>query len=147
MKLSFRITALATMVAGLALLTPAMHAQINAHVSVPFAFDYGSKHFGPGAYTLTMDGPDTLIIHSGTNGATAIVQLAIERTRPATSEVIFKRYGNRYFLQEVVIAGGGQHVTVNESDAERRVDREFAMRGSGPTPVALALLPEGSRGN
>ncbi len=147
MKSNMRIAALATVVATLALLTPAMHAQIDAHVNVPFAFDYGTTHFGPGTYTLSMDGPDVLLVRSGMNGATAIVQTAIERTRPAASQVIFSKYGNRYFLQEFVIAGGGQHVTVNESEAERRAaNRELAMRNSAPVQVALALVPESGDG-
>ena len=64
MKSSFRIIALATLVAALASLSPAMHAQMNltARVDVPFQFDYGKKHFGPGVYTISKDGPNFLTV-------------------------------------------------------------------------------------
>ncbi len=149
MKSSFRITALATLVAALALLTPAMHAQttLTVRVNVPFAFDYGTTHFAPGAYTLTMDSADSLIVRGTRVGAIANVETAMDSTRPGTSQAIFSKYGDRYFLEEVVIANG-KHITVNESNAERRAaNREFVMSGSKPSQVALTLVPERAFGN
>ncbi len=149
MKCSFRITALATLVAALALLIPAVHAQttLYARVNVPFAFDYGTSHFAPGAYTLTMDSADFLIVCGSRGCAIAIVGTAMDSTRPGTSQAIFRKYGDRNFLEEVVIANG-KHITVNESDAERRAaNREFVMSGSMPAQFALTLVPERALGN
>ena len=118
MKSSFRITALATLVAALASLYPAMHAQttLNGSVNVPFSFDYGTKHFAPGAYTLTMYSHDCLIVRSSRShyGTMALVRTDFELTGPEVSQVTFRKYGDRYFLEEV-LATDGEHITVIES--------------------------------
>jgi len=148
MKSSFRITALATLVAALASLSPAMRAQttLNAQVNVPFSFDFGTTHFAPGAYTLTMDGPDSLIVRGSEDGAVAVVETAWEPTQPGISQAIFREHGDRYFLEEVLIANG-KRITVNESNAERRANRESVMRDSKANQIALALVPGHALGN
>jgi hypothetical protein len=147
MTRNFRITALATLVAAFALLTPAMHAQVNAHLNVPFAFDYGTRHFAPGACTLVRQSPDIFVLSRGKDAGIAIVQTYIESTQPAASKAIFRKYGDRYFLEEVIFAASGLHITLNESDAERRVNREYVQRGSGASTVALVLAPESVHGD
>ena len=153
MKSSFRITALATLVAAIASLTPAMHAQMNltARVDVPFQFDYGKKHFGPGVYTISKDGPNFLTVLSRNGGgAMAIVQTDSEPNLRSGEKVIFHKYGDRYFLAEVLIADRGERITVSESNAEKHADREYREQiknGLAPTQVALTLLPEHAPGN
>lgn len=152
MKSSFRITALATLVAAIASLTPAMHAQmkLTARVDVPFQFDYGTKHFGPGAYTINMENPNLLTVRSRNGGAMAIVQTDSEPNLRSGSKVIFHKYGDRYFLAEVLIADRGDRITVNESNAEKYADREYREQiknGLAPTQVALTLQPELAPGN
>ena len=97
MKSSFRITALATLVAAFALLTPAMHAQNVARVNVPFSFDYGSQHFAPGVYSLNMDNPKALIINSRTSGGLGLVRTEWEEIQPGLTKLIFRKYGKSLF--------------------------------------------------
>ncbi len=149
MKSSFRITALAILVAAFASLAPAMHAQmkLTASVNVPFAFDYGKGHFGPGVYTINSDNPSLLTIYSREGGAMAIVQTESEPNLRSGNKVIFRKYGNRYFLAEVLIGDRGDRITVFESDAEKHAVRELGMRESAPTQVAVALLAPRDLGN
>jgi len=152
MKSSFRITALATLVAAIASLTPAMHSQVRptAKVNVPFPFDYGTEHFGPGAYTIEMENPNLLIVRSRNDGAMAIVQTDSEPNLSGGNKVIFHKYGDRYFFAEVVLADRGDRITVNESNAEKHADREYREQiknGLAPTQVALTLEPELAPGN
>ncbi|MGC2297158.1 MAG: hypothetical protein WA476_00040 [Acidobacteriaceae bacterium] len=149
MTSNIRTIALATLVA-IASLSQTLHAQNappSARVNVPFSFDYGTKHFAHGVYTLTMDGTDVLRISSGTENAMAVIQTAWVPTRLKSSAVVFTKYGDRYFLDEVLIADLGADITVNESKAEKSAARELAQRGSQPTTLALAFLPEHTLGN
>jgi hypothetical protein len=152
MKSSFRITALATLVAAFASLAPAMHAQtkLTQSVSVPFPFNYGTKHFEPGVYTIREDSPNLLTVLSPNGGAMAIVQSDSEPILRSGEKVIFHKYGDRYFLAEVLLADRGNRITVLESNAEKHAEREYREQiknGLTPTQVALVLLPPRPLGN
>lgn len=142
--------ALATLLA-VASLTPAMHAQeiIRATVTVPFSFDYGTTHFGRGTYVITMNGQNTLLVRNRatSQAAWAMVQMQFNPTAQKASLVTFKKYGDRYFLEDVSIAGSGTSVSVYESKPERQAAQELAQRGTEATQVALALLPVNPFGN
>ena len=144
MTSNIRTIALAALVA-VASLSATLHAQTlptAVRVNVPFSFDYGSKHFGRGVYNLTMDGEHILIVRSSTSVAAAMVQSSWDRTPARNSVIVFKKYGDRYFLDEVSIAGADTHINVLQSRDEKRATRELASRGENATQVALAFLPE-----
>jgi hypothetical protein len=152
MKSSFRIIALAASIAALASLSPAMHAQdkLTVSVNVPFSFDCGTKHFAPGVYTLNLDNPSFLDISTGEDRGATIVNTSSEPNLRGGNRVIFHKYGDRYFLAEVVVPDLGHRATVIESDAEKHAIREYreqVKNGSVPTQVALALLPQRALGN
>lgn len=149
MKSSIRTIALAALVV-IASMSPTMHAQTGAptaRVNVPFSFDYGSKHFAHGVYTLSMINADVLLIRGNSDSAMGMVRAASEPVRNTNSVVIFRRYGDRYFVTELVLATRGTRLAVNESKAEKHAAREFAMRGQQPTELALAIMPERSLSN
>ncbi|MGB6608514.1 MAG: hypothetical protein WA891_09755 [Acidobacteriaceae bacterium] len=146
MKSNFRTIALATLVV-IASLSSTLHAQTlttGVRVNVPFSFDYGSKHFGQGVYTLNRDGEHFLVLRGNSSVATAMIQAAWDRTPAKNSVVVFKKYGDRYFLDEISIAGAATHIDVLQSGDEKRATRELASRGENATQVALAFLPERS---
>lgn len=148
MTSQIRNIAVAALVA-IASLAPALHAQntIHAQVVVPFSFDYGTTHFGRGTYVLSMTG-NALVVRNRTTSQTAMVmaQLDDSPTAANSSLVIFKKYGDRWFLENVQIAGNGASVSVYESKAERQAARELASRGEDATQIALALVPAGGFG-
>jgi hypothetical protein len=148
MKLNIRTIALATLV-PIASLSQTLHAQtaIAARVDVPFSFDYGTKHFGHGVYTLSMDGQHFVTIRNNASFATAMAQTSYDPTPAKTSVVVFRKYGDRYFLEGVSIAGAATHIDVLQSREEKRAARELASRGENATQVALALLPARALGN
>jgi hypothetical protein len=149
MKSNIRTIALATLVA-IASLSQTLHAQtlaVPVRVDVPFSFDYGSQHFGHGVYVLRTNTEHVLIVRSNRNSGMAMVQNSYDPTPAKTSVVVFKKYGDRYFLQEVRMAGAANHIDVIQSQAERRATRELASRGTEATQVALALLPARTIGN
>jgi hypothetical protein len=145
MKFNIRTVTFAVL-AVLASASPALQAQTSllyARVNVPFSFDYGGKHFYHGIYTLTMNDQNILTLRNNVSTAMVMVQADYAPARVKTSQVIFKKYGDRYFLEEVSVSGSATHVAVLESKAERHAAREFASHGGSPSQVALALLPAG----
>ena len=126
---------------------PAVHAQTGWHrasVTVPFSFDCGKTHLAHGQYVLSVDG--NVLTIRGTASATTV--LALSSYNPTATEalrVVFKKYGDRYFLEEV--RGAMNELTVNETSDEKRAAREFATRGMRPETLALALVPQGPLGN
>jgi hypothetical protein len=149
MTSQIRTFALAALVA-IASASTMLHAQntIRAQVDVPFSFDYGTNHFGRGTYLISMNGDNSLMVYNRDTRQTAMVVAKLQ-WRPATSkssQVTFRKYGDRWFMEEVAIAGNETTVSVYPSKAERQAARELASRGGEATQVALALLPEGAFG-
>jgi hypothetical protein len=126
---------------------PALQAQTGwqtASVTVPFSFNYGKAHLGHGQYVLSISG-NSLTIRGNRSVATALAQSSYNPSDNGTLRVVFARYGDRYFLEEV--RGAMSELTVMESSAEKRAAREFAMRGERPEIVALAPVSRYARGN
>ena len=149
MTSQIRNIALAALVA-IASLAPALHAQnstIHARVDVPFSFDYGTTHFGRGTYIITMN-DQALVVRNRMTSQSAMVMARLDESPiPANSSLVtFKKYGDRWFLEQVQIAGDSTSVSVYESKQERQASQELASRGGEATQIALALLPEGAFG-
>lgn len=121
---------------------PTLHALIGetAKMNVPFAFTCGSRNFAPGAYTLDFLNMNTVLIRSGRNAALAMIAPEFS-LRPAKSGyAVFRKYGDRYVLEEVWMPGSTVHVSVFEQKWEKHAATELARQGSGPSLVELALL-------
>jgi hypothetical protein len=149
MKSAIRTIALAALVPA-AFVAPALRAQDRpiARVNVPFSFDYGTAHFARGVYTFILTGPDILLIRNDAGAAIHVVQTAWEPAQAnGHSRVVFNEYGDRYFLEQVMISGSGIHITVPESKAETNATRELVLRGARATQVAVAFGPRSTPGD
>jgi hypothetical protein len=102
-KLNIR-AAVAGVALAVALASPALHAQWvpeRTQVIVPFAFEVGSTHFAPGTYILSNAGEHVVLVQNGKHSALTMSSPEMAPKPPATSKVVFHRYGNQYFLAEV----------------------------------------------
>ena len=142
MKTNFRTIALATL-AVIASLSMTVHAQtLQARVNVPFSFDCGSSHLSAGVYTLTVENGQVLTLRSTSKYAVmALVHTSWNPNAAKNSVATFKKYGDRYFLQEIATSTSMNLAHVVESDSEKRAAREFRTRGEDGSQIALALLP------
>lgn len=144
MTSKIRTIALAALV-SIASLTPALHAQntLGAQVDVPFSFDYGTTHFGRGTYIISMNGDNTMVVRNRntTQSAMGIAKINYSPVVSKRSQVVFKKYGDRWFLETLSVAGSENTVSAYESKAERQAASELASRGEEATQVAVALLP------
>jgi hypothetical protein len=148
MKTTIRTIALASLVAiaSLSQTVIAQTGQPSTKVDVPFAFDYGKQHFAPGVYTVSMEmNRDILTVSNGNRTAWALMQAGHDPTaQQSASYVVFRKYGDRYFLTEFSPANWHIHATISESAAERRAARDFAASHMVPSRVQLADLSNAS---
>jgi hypothetical protein len=117
----FRAILLAITFAG-APLCGASHAQDlegAVVVNVPFAFEYGSGHFRPGLYTIRMESRNILELRGEKGSSFAMTNLDEDNRPSKTTKVVFRRYGDQYFLHEVWVEGETSHTSSMPSKAEK----------------------------
>jgi hypothetical protein len=117
------------LVLALALYPGKAHAQIigDLEVTVPFPFYAGSAKLPAGKYIIhTVDSTDlTLMEISSADGSTSAlfdVRDAEANSTPPKSELIFNKYGKRYFLAKFFDEGNPNGSAVSESRYEKRVE-------------------------
>jgi hypothetical protein len=100
-------------------------------VNVPFQFHAGNTKFPSGKYFIhLLDDSDLTVMEiSSADGSTSAlfeVRTTQASSTPAKSELIFNKYGNRYFLSKVVEEGSSSGSEVFESRYEKRVGQAAA---------------------
>jgi hypothetical protein len=100
-------------------------------VNVPFQFHAGNAKFPAGKYFIKFsdDSGQTIMEISSANDPTSAlveVQDTQANSTPAKSELIFKKYGNRYFLAKVFEEGIQSGSQVPESRYEKKVAQAAA---------------------
>jgi hypothetical protein len=120
----------AVLVFALSLHPAKAHAQIigELEVTVPFQFYAGNTKLPAGKYILHMlDNSDLRIMEISTaDGSTSAlfeVEDAEANSAPPKSELIFNKYGNRYFLARVFDEGNPDGSRVPASQYEKRVSQ------------------------
>ncbi len=146
MKTTIRTIAVAAFVAiaSLSQTVIAQTGQPATRIDVPFAFDYGTQHFAAGVYTVSIRDKNILTLSGGKSSAWAMIQAGYDPTQNKSGYVVFRKYGDRYFLTEFAPASGSLHASVSESNAERRAARDYAASHLTPGRVQLALLSNSS---
>jgi hypothetical protein len=123
---------------------PAAQAQtpgFAAKMTVPFAFQTASgQHYAPGVYTISMNGPQSMLIRGKTTSGLALTQLANDEQPTTQGKAVFTHYGDQYFLRTVWVAGNTSHLICDRSKAER--ESQIAA-GKVSTTVEVALLKAG----
>jgi hypothetical protein len=121
------------------------HAQIigSLEANIPFAFHAGNTKLPAGKYIIRMlDDSDLTVMEitsaDGSTSALFEVQQAEANSTPAKSELIFNKYGNRYFLAKLFDEGNPSGSEVPKSRYEKRV--------SQATAEAQAHVPARHRG-
>jgi len=101
----------------------------DLEVNIPFQFHAGNAKLPAGEYRVhLLDDSDLAImeISSVDGSASALFQVseADANTTPNNNELIFNKYGNRYFLANVFEAGNSSGSQVLESQYEKRVSAQ-----------------------
>jgi len=119
------------MVFGLSIHPAKAHAQIigELEVNIPFQFYAGDAKLPAGKYVVRILDTDLKImeISSADDSASALFAVGdTEGPAPRKSELIFNKYGNRYFLTKVFDEGNSEGSVVSESQYEKRVSEAAA---------------------
>jgi len=129
------------------LLVGNVHAQLpgtEIRASIPFDFTVRGKTLPAGEYALTRigDEPSGLLIRNVRDKREHIVfetEPKDARRIPRRNVLVFNRYGDSYFLEEVVTAGEETGRELEPSHAERTLRREMAKNQVQPETVMVAL--------
>ena len=146
MRKIFSVVAAGCLLSLLLVSTRAQEPGTSIRVSIPFDFTVRGKTLPAGDYEVRriLDEPVGLLIrnvHDKHDQLVVETEPKIGRWITKRDELIFNRYGDSYFLSEVVTAGEETGEVVSPSHAERALRREMMARnGSEPETVTVAAL-------
>ena len=141
LKVPASLIAAVLAVASSAPAAQAQDAGFAAKMNVPFAFQTASgQHFAPGVYTISMNGPQSMVIRNNTTSGLVLAQLANDQQPPAQGKAVFSHYGDQYYLRTVSVAGNSSHLICGKSKAERESQ---VAAGKTSTTVEVAVLKAG----
>ncbi len=134
MKRNFAIAliALSTLAAG----GNAVAQQPAVRAAVPFEFNVGGKLLPADTYTITSTS-GVLVVRSIDGHFTAITTASRDDRSVAGGKLIFNKYGQRYFLHEVLCPAASMRASIPASKLEKRVQTQDASLGGGE-PVLVA---------
>jgi len=95
-------------------------------VDVPFQFHVGNAKLPPGKYNIhVLDNTDLTVMEissaDGSSSALFEVREAEAKTEPNKSELIFSKYGNRYFLDKLFDESNPSGSAVIKSGYEKKM--------------------------
>jgi len=103
----------------------------NLEADIPFQFHAGNTELPPGKYIIhVLDNSDLTIMEissaDGKVSALFDVRDAEAKSAPAANELVFNKYGNRYFLAKLFDESNPSGSAVIESRYETRIDKATA---------------------
>ena len=120
----------------LAMHPPTAHAQVVGDIrgDIPFSFYAGNTKFPPGTYTIrALNDPDlggVMEIYNAEGSISALFEVrnAEANSAPPKTELIFNKFGKRYFLARLFDEGEASGYAVIESHYERKFAQAAAER-------------------
>lgn len=117
--------------------------------NIPFDFQVNGKAMASGQYTIAEPAAPrgTIIIRGGNQTSAAVSLVLTTDTRKAHNEtqLVFRRYGNHYFLAQMQVKGQTSAMELPTSKAERDLVKELGGRNLAnnkvePEIVTVALV-------
>jgi hypothetical protein len=127
-------------VLGIAVLAaaPQAHGQVSlVKVNIPFGFENGSQYLPAGPYTINTESQSIMRIRGNSGGMLALTRPEENFKAATAGKVVFHRYGDRYFLREVWVAGSTTHLQCPKSRSEKRLE---VARNAAATGEEVALV-------
>jgi len=137
-----RITAIAFFALAALVTSGSAMAQDHAvKANVPFDFTVGNAHVSAGTYIIMSTGSSNMIELRSDSGKVHIFGSAFSSGKqPATSSLVFDKYGDRYFLHEIRCSTTGtMNLDLPVSKSEKLVQRQQASLQQNRDEVFVAL--------
>jgi hypothetical protein len=141
-RLGYLLSLLVALVFALAIYPTQTHAQIvgDIEVNIPFQFHAGNARLPAGKYRIhVLDDSNQAVMEiiSADGSTSALFQVLEAQTHntPGKNELIFNKYGNRYFLATLFDAGNPDGSRVVESDYEKRISQQTSLEGQEHVPA------------
>jgi hypothetical protein len=120
----------------------------TARADVPFEFVAAGRTLAAGHYEISAANSTREFVrirNNGTEQSTMMLTIAATKNRVVEEgKLVFRRYGNRYFLAEIWNAGESEGRQLLKSKEEKAIARELASIKSntktGPERVEIALV-------
>lgn len=117
---------------------------VPIRATIPFDFMVRGRTFPAGSYWIERisDDPSGLVLRNINDKHEHIVfetESVEGRREPRHNVLVFNRYGDEYFLSEVMTAGEQSGRELAPSHAERALRREMAKNQEVPETVTVAL--------
>jgi hypothetical protein len=110
------------MLLSLLLTSAGAHAQSAARANVPFAFKVGTTQMPAGTYAVQGNhGSNIVMVRNVQTGTSALVMGRQESPSKKTDKLIFHRYGNQYFLTEILGSQGSQAMVLPATKQEKEL--------------------------
>jgi hypothetical protein len=118
-------------------MTQAQDVGMLGQVNVPFAFEIASQHFTSGVYKIRMENEHVLLVQGKSASEQVMTTTDNDREPAAASKATFRKYGDRYFLGDISIAGRSRHLhfAASKTEGQLKIGNKTA-----PTGVELAIL-------
>ncbi len=111
-----------------------------ARATVPFGFHVGNTWLPAGTYTMSSDSrsPNIILIRSG-DSKIALYRIANQDGQRSTSDkLVFRKYGEQYFLHQVLCSSCRMNVEFPGSKREKEAQtREANLAGASDVTLAL----------
>ena len=114
-------------------------------VRIPFDFNVAGKTLPAGQYIISRSTPSSsegLLIRNEKRGAHVQTKTVKTQELQKQTQVIFKRYGDEYFLFQIWISGRTTGRELFKSSSERALDHEFALRATKPETIGVLAEPK-----
>jgi hypothetical protein len=124
----------------LAVMTANAQTGSGIEASVPFDFAAGETKLKAGDYTIKRISKDAVQLRNAQTKTSVIVMapLAIQQTRnDAPERLVFKRYGNEYFLSQVWTNRAADGRGLFASKTENRLAKEMDKTRQRPQSVEI----------
>ena len=97
-------------------------------VKVPFAFTAGDKLLPAGTYVITPLSADVIHIQARDQSISVVTtEMQDDRQSENGDELIFSRYGDRYFLREILCNSAAMNVSLPATKYEKRARTQEAV--------------------
>jgi hypothetical protein len=126
--------------------SPAKAQGNNDHLTanIPFDFNVRGKSLPAGEYIVSVLNPTSAgtvlqISRKRGRGLVVVQTIGVTGTKREDATLIFRRYGNQYFLAQAWMPADSNGLSISKSKAEREIERNLSLSNVRPSTIAISL--------